>query len=65
MATVHNYIAAGAAALHIEDQVFPKKCGHFSNKAIVPTVEMVNKIKAAVDARLDPETKIILFCSFK
>ena len=50
---------SGASAIQLEDQVFPKKCGHFSNKAIVPTVEMVNKIKAAVDARLDPEMKII------
>ncbi len=50
---------AGASAIQLEDQVFPKKCGHFANKAIVPTVEMVNKINAAVDARLDPEMKII------
>ena len=50
---------SGASAIQLEDQVFPKKCGHFSNKAIVPTFEMVNKIKAAVDARLDPEMKII------
>ena len=50
---------SGASAIQLEDQVFPKKCGHFSNKAIVPTVEMANKIKAAVDARLDPEVKII------
>ena len=50
---------SGASAIQLEDQVFPKKCGHFSNKAIVPTVEMVNKIKASVDARLDPEMKII------
>ena len=50
---------SGASAIQLEDQVFPKKCGHFSNKAIVPTVEMVNKIKASVDARLDPELKII------
>ncbi|MDC3234641.1 isocitrate lyase/PEP mutase family protein [Candidatus Puniceispirillum sp.] len=50
---------SGASAIQLEDQVFPKKCGHFSKKAVVPTVEMVNKIKAAVDARLDPEMKII------
>ena len=50
---------SGASAIQLEDQVFPKKCGHFADKAIVPTVEMVNKIKAAVDARLDPEMKII------
>ena len=50
---------SGASAIQLEDQVFPKKCGHFSGKAVVPTVEMVNKIKAAVDARLDPGMKII------
>ena len=50
---------SGASAIQLEDQVFPKRCGHFANKAIVPTVEMVNKIKAAVDARRDPEMKII------
>ena len=50
---------SGASAIQLEDQVFPKKCGHFADKAIVPTVEMVNKIKAAVDARLDSEMKII------
>ncbi len=50
---------SGASAIQLEDQVFPKKCGHFSSKAIVPTVEMVNKIKAAVDARLEPDMKII------
>ena len=50
---------SGASAIQLEDQVFPKKCGHFCNKTIVPTVEMVNKIKAAVDARLDPEMRII------
>ena len=50
---------SGASAIQLEDQVFPKKCGHFSNKAIVPTVEMVNKIKAAVDARLNQEMRII------
>lgn len=42
---------AGAAAIQIEDQVFPKKCGHFRGKAIVPVSEMIGKIKAAVDAR--------------
>ncbi len=50
---------AGSSAIQIEDQIFPKKCGHFSGKAIVPTMEMTNKIKAAVDARVDTEMKII------
>ncbi len=50
---------SGASAVQLEDQIFPKKCGHFSGKAIVPTIEMTNKIKAAVDARVNTEMKII------
>ena len=42
---------AGADALQIEDQVFPKRCGHFAGKEMIPAAEMVAKIKAAVDAR--------------
>lgn len=47
--------AAGVAAVHIEDQVAQKRCGHRPNKAIVPTQEMVDRIKAATDARTDNE----------
>ena len=47
--------AAGAAAVHIEDQVAQKRCGHRPNKAIVPTQEMVDRIKAASDARINDE----------
>jgi 2-methylisocitrate lyase-like PEP mutase family enzyme len=50
---------SGASAIQLEDQVFPKKCGHFTGKAVVPTADMINKIKAAVDARESSETKII------
>ena len=50
---------AGAAALHIEDQVGAKRCGHRPNKAIVPTAEMVDRIKAAVDARPDDDFVIM------
>jgi len=50
---------AGAFALQIEDQVFPKKCGHFDGKAVIPADEMASKVKAAVDAREDPNTLII------
>ncbi|MBZ8132390.1 oxaloacetate decarboxylase [Afifella sp. IM 167] len=57
--TVRMLERAGAAAIQIEDQVFPKKCGHFSGKAVVPAAEMVTKIKAAVDARHDPDLQII------
>jgi methylisocitrate lyase len=51
--TVRSFIKAGAAGLHIEDQVAAKRCGHRPNKAIVSLDEMVDRIKAAVDARTD------------
>ncbi|WP_337997544.1 isocitrate lyase/PEP mutase family protein [Oleispirillum naphthae] len=57
--TVRMLERAGAAGIQIEDQVFPKKCGHFSGKAVIPTHEMVAKIKAAVDARGDADMQII------
>ncbi len=50
---------AGAAGIQIEDQVFPKKCGHFSGKNVISRDEMAGKIKAAVDARHDPSLQII------
>jgi 2,3-dimethylmalate lyase len=49
--TVREYEAAGVAALHIEDQVAPKRCGHMSGKAVIPQAEMVEKVRAAVAAR--------------
>ena len=52
---VRSLIAAGAGAMHIEDQVQAKRCGHRPGKAIVAKGEMVDRIKAAVDARTDPE----------
>ena len=57
--TVRMIERAGAAAMQIEDQVFPKKCGHFSGKAVIPLEEAVSKIKAALDAREDHNTLII------
>ena len=51
--TVRDMTAAGAAAVHIEDQVAQKRCGHRPNKAIVSVQEMVDRIKAAVDAKTD------------
>ena len=51
--TVKDLIKAGAAAMHIEDQVGAKRCGHRPNKEVVSTGEMVDRIKAAVDARTD------------
>src|SRR5437773_2691958 len=47
------------AGLHIEDQVWPKKCGHMEGKQVIPIDEMVQKIRAAVDARQDPDFAII------
>jgi len=52
--TVRSMIKAGAGALHIEDQVAAKRCGHRPGKAIVPKDEMVDRVKAAVDARHEP-----------
>lgn len=57
--TVRMVERAGAAAMQLEDQVFPKKCGHFAGKAVIPVEEAVSKVKAAVDARDDPNTLII------
>jgi 2-methylisocitrate lyase-like PEP mutase family enzyme len=50
---------AGADAIQIEDQILPKKCGHFSNKSVIPVEEMAGKIKAAVDARRSGDFLII------
>lgn len=57
--TVRSMIKAGAAALHIEDQIGAKRCGHRPNKAIVSKEEMVDRIRAAVDARTDPHFVIM------
>lgn len=57
--TVQAYERAGVAALHLEDQVFPKRCGHLAGKQLVPTEEMLAKIKAATDARRDDALVLI------
>ena len=57
--TVRAYEAAGVAAIHIEDQVAPKKCGHMAGKQVIPAEEMQQKLRAAVDARRDPGFFII------
>jgi 2-methylisocitrate lyase-like PEP mutase family enzyme len=57
--TVREYERAGVAGLHIEDQVFPKKCGFMEGKAVIPLEEHAQKIRAALDARGDPDTVII------
>jgi 2-methylisocitrate lyase-like PEP mutase family enzyme len=57
--TVRVLERAGAAGIQIEDQVFPKKCGHFKGKDVVPLKEMVQKVKAAVDSRRDGDFQIV------
>src|SRR5437588_7836619 len=57
--TIHELEAAGLAGCHIEDQEFPKRCGHLSGKSLVDVEEMTEKIKAAVAARRDPDFMII------
>ncbi len=57
--TVREYEAAGVAAIHVEDQVFPKRCGFFAGKDVIPLEDAVQKVRAAVDARSDPSFVII------
>jgi len=57
--TVGAYEAAGVAGIHIEDQVAPKRCGHLDGKQVIPAAEMAAKIRAAVEARTQPEFVII------
>ncbi|HLI87324.1 MAG TPA: isocitrate lyase/PEP mutase family protein [Ktedonobacteraceae bacterium] len=57
--TIREYERAGVAGVHIEDQIWPKKCGHMEGKQVIPAEEMVQKIRAAVDARQDPDFVII------
>ena len=57
--TVQNFEAAGVAAIHIEDQVSPKRCGHVAGKMIISLDEAAGKLKAALDARKDPDFVII------
>jgi 2-methylisocitrate lyase-like PEP mutase family enzyme len=57
--TVRDFERAGASALQLEDQVAPKRCGHMAGKAVVTAAEMVGKIRAALDARVDAGTVII------
>jgi 2-methylisocitrate lyase-like PEP mutase family enzyme len=57
--TVHEFERAGADAIQIEDQDFPKRCGHLDGKALIPAAEMCGKLRAALDARRSHETLII------
>lgn len=60
--TVREYERAGAAAIHIEDQIWPKRCGHMSGKQVIPKDEMAAKIRAATDSRKDEDFLIIARC---
>jgi 2-methylisocitrate lyase-like PEP mutase family enzyme len=57
--TVRAFERAGASALQIEDQSYPKRCGHLAEKRLIPAAEMVGKIRAAVDARASADTLVI------
>jgi 2-methylisocitrate lyase-like PEP mutase family enzyme len=57
--TVKLFANRGATAIQLEDQTMPKRCGHLADKTLIPGAEMVGKLKAALDARPDPETLII------
>lgn len=59
MRTIKSYQKAGVAAIQLEDQVSPKRCGHMIGREVVSKEEMVGKIKAAVDARYDPDFMVI------
>jgi len=57
--TVRGYVNAGAAGIQLEDQEFPKKCGHTPGRRVIPAADMVKKIKVAVEARTDPDFAIV------
>ena len=60
--TIRDYEAAGIAGCHIEDQAFPKKCGFFEGKQVIPMGEAVQKVRAALDVRTDPDFVIVARC---
>ena len=62
MRTVREFERAGVAGIHMEDQVWPKRCGHMFGKRVIPKEEMVGKIKAALDVRRDPDFVVIARC---
>lgn len=60
--TVRSFEDAGVAGIHVEDQVWPKRCGHMPGKKVIPANEMVAKIRAAAAARRDPDFVVIARC---
>jgi methylisocitrate lyase len=63
VATVHAYIAAGAAGLHIEDQIFPKRCGHLGGKELVPALDFAAAIQRCVEAVRDSRDNGFIICA--
>jgi 2-methylisocitrate lyase-like PEP mutase family enzyme len=59
MRTIQEYEKAGAAAIHLEDQIWPKRCGHMEGKQVIPMEDMASKIRAAVDSRLNDDFVVI------
>lgn len=57
--TVHGYEAAGAAAIQLEDQEYPKKCGHTPNRRVIPMADMVAKIRVAIESRESPDFLVV------
>src|SRR6478735_9467033 len=57
--TMRTFERAGASAIQLEDQDFPKRCGHLDGKGLIPADEMVGKIKAALDTRISSDTLVI------
>jgi 2-methylisocitrate lyase-like PEP mutase family enzyme len=57
--TVQEYVRSGVAGIHIEDQVFPKRCGHFASHEVIPLDEMLGKLAAVLDGRRDPALVVI------
>jgi len=57
--TVRAFERAGASMIQLEDQTFPKRCGHLDGKGVVPAAEMCGKLRAALDARLSEDTLIL------
>jgi len=57
--SIREFERAGVAAIHLEDQTFPKRCGHYDDKAVVPTADMVQKLRAAREALTDPDLLLI------
>jgi 2,3-dimethylmalate lyase len=60
--TVREFERRGVAGIHLEDQDWPKRCGHYDGKQVIPQADMVAKLRAAVDAREDPDFVIIARC---